>query len=59
ESGAQPVGVMNRSTFAVPAPRDAYDAFAITVEPAPLGSAGPTTDPFFVAPLTGEDTEES
>ncbi|MDQ3655674.1 MAG: anti-sigma factor [Chloroflexota bacterium] len=59
ESGAQPVGVMNRSTFAVPAPRDAYDAFAITVEPAPLGSVGPTTDPFFVAALTGEGTEES
>jgi len=59
ESGPQPVGVMNRSTFAVPAPRDAYQAFAITVEPAPLGSAGPTTDPFFVAPLAGDDTDES
>jgi len=59
ESGPQPVGVMNQSTFAVPAPRDAYQALAITVEPAPLGSAGPTTDPFFVASLTSEDTEES
>lgn len=55
----QPVGVMNQSRFAVPAPRDAYQAFAITVEPAPLGSAGPTTDPFFVAPLTGEDAGAS
>lgn len=52
----QPVGVMNQFGFAVPAPRDAYQAFAITVEPAPLGSAGPTTDPFFVAPLTGEES---
>lgn len=59
ESGPQPVGVMNRSSFYVPAERNAYQAFAITVEPAPLGSAGPTTDPFFVAPLTGEGAAES
>ncbi len=55
----QPVGVMNQFGFAVPAPRDAYQALAITVEPAPLGSPGPTTEPFFVAPLTDEDATES
>ncbi|MDQ3442574.1 MAG: anti-sigma factor [Chloroflexota bacterium] len=59
ESGPQPVGVMNQSRFVVPGERDAYQAFAITVEPAPLGSAGPTTEPFFVAPLTGDDAEAS
>lgn len=54
ESGPHPMGVMNQSKYAVPAARDAYDAFAITVEPAPLGSAGPTTEPFFVAQLTDD-----
>lgn len=54
-----PVGVMNQSTFAVPAARDAYQAFAITVEPGPLGSEGPTTDPFFVAPLINEGASQS
>ncbi len=55
----EPVGVMNQSTFAVPAARDAYQAFAITVEPGPLGSEGPTTDPFFVAPLIDEGASQS
>ncbi|MEJ7901733.1 MAG: anti-sigma factor [Thermomicrobiales bacterium] len=59
DEGPKPVGVMNQSRFVVPAERDAYQTFAITVEPAPLGSAGPTTDPFFVAPLTGEDVSSS
>ncbi|MBA2469679.1 MAG: anti-sigma factor [Chloroflexia bacterium] len=59
DSGPQPVGVMNQSRFVVPAPRDAYDIFAITVEPAPLGSTGPTSDPFFVAPLISEDAPAS
>jgi len=59
ESGAKPVGVMDQSMFFVPAPRDAYDALAITVEPAPLGSAAPSSAPFFIAPLTGEDAPAS
>lgn len=58
DTGPQSAGVMNQSRFFVPAPRDAYEALAITVEPAPHGSAGPTTEPFFVAPLTGEDATE-
>lgn len=51
ESVPQPMGVMADPTFAVAADRDNYTAFAITVEPGPIGSAGPTTPPFFVAPL--------
>ena len=52
ECRPQPMGVMADPTFAVAADRDNYTAFAITVEPGPIGSAGPTTPPFFVAPLT-------
>jgi len=48
----QPMGVMERESFAVTADRDDYTAFAITVEPGPLGSEAPTSQPFFVAPLT-------
>jgi len=59
ESGPQPMGVMNQPRFVVPAPRNAYDTLAITVEPAPLGSADPTTKPFFEAPLTNDDATES
>lgn len=45
------VGVMEGSEFEVDANRDDYGTFAITVEPGPTGSAGPTTDPIVVAPL--------
>jgi anti-sigma-K factor RskA len=52
-----PNGVMVGSSHAVSANRDDYAAFAITVEPGPLGSTAPTTEPFFVAPLTPEASE--
>jgi hypothetical protein len=45
------VGVMEGDEFDFEANRDDYDAFAITVEPAPDGSSGPTTEPIVVAPL--------
>ena len=43
------------------APDSAFDAevhagataIGVTLEPAPAGSAKPTTDPFWVVPLTG------
>lgn len=47
----QPEGVMDRPVFSVAANREDFAAFAITTEPGPLGSEGPTSDPFFVAPL--------
>ncbi len=46
-----PAGVMDQPEFAVAADRERYDALAITVEPAPLGSADPTADPIMIAPL--------
>ncbi len=52
EGVPQPKGVMDESSFAVMADRDNYQAFAITMEPGPIGSTGPTTDPILVAPLT-------
>ena len=52
DSVPQPKGVMDEATFAVTADMDQYVAFAITVEPGPLGSEAPTSTPFFVAPLT-------
>ncbi len=54
EAGPKPVGVMDDSSFAVSANKDDYDTFAITVEPGPLGSPAPSTDPFFFATLTPE-----
>ncbi len=49
----RPVGVIDPRTgdFVTTIDRERDDAFAITVEPAPLGSAGPTTDPVIVATL--------
>lgn len=52
ESVPHSMGVMNAAEFAMTANRENYAAFAITTEPGPLGSEGPTSDPFFVAPLT-------
>lgn len=51
----KPVGLMDDSVVAVAADREAYDAFAITLEPGPIGSPAPTTEPFFVAPLAAGD----
>jgi anti-sigma-K factor RskA len=53
EGNPESVGLMEGSEFEVEAERDAYAAFAITVEPAPSGSPSPTSDPIVVAPLTG------
>ena len=55
--GPKPVGMMarNDSSVAVAANRDDYATFAITVEPGPIGSPAPTTDPFFVAALGPAD----
>jgi anti-sigma-K factor RskA len=52
EGNPESVGLMEGSEFEVEADRHAYAAFAITVEPAPAGSTGPTSDPVVVAPLT-------
>jgi anti-sigma-K factor RskA len=54
--GPKNAGTMAGSRFAVAADRSDYQALAITVEPAPLGSEGPTTEPFFVAPLDSTGT---
>jgi anti-sigma-K factor RskA len=54
EGVPQPKGVMDEPKFAVMADRSDYEVFAITLEPAPIGSTGPTTDPILVAPLTTE-----
>jgi len=59
DSRSIPAGVMDRPEFAVAADRDRYDALAITVEPAPIGSADPTTDPIMIAPLDEAETGES
>jgi len=52
ESVPHPMGVIQSETFAVTADRDDYQVFAITLEPAPIGSAAPSTNPILVAPLT-------
>lgn len=49
----RPVGVVNQETgdFATTVDRERYGTFAITVEPGPLGSAQPTSDPIIVGQL--------
>lgn len=59
ESGPAPAGVMNQPEFVVAADRDRYDTLAITVEPAPIGSASPSTEPIMVAPLDEAGTSET
>ncbi|MDQ3540818.1 MAG: anti-sigma factor [Chloroflexota bacterium] len=59
ESGPVSCGVMDSSEFAVAADRAQYNALAITVEPAPLGSPRPTSDPIMTAPFTGGETNET
>ncbi len=61
ESGPIPAGVMDNpdGEFAVAADRERFDALVITVEPAPLGSADPTTQPIMVAPLDEAETGEN
>lgn len=57
ESGPIPAGVIDTSSgeFAVAADRARYQTLAVTVEPGPLGSVAPTTEPIITAPLTGAD----
>lgn len=54
--GGEPVsaGVMNASSgeMASAGTPDQYSTFAITVEPGPVGSGGPTSDPLFISDLT-------
>lgn len=51
--GPVPAGVLTRAgdRVAIAADRALYQAIAITVEPGPLGSPQPTSDPFIVTPL--------
>lgn len=53
DAGPKPVGVMDNpdGTFSVAANRDEFQTLAMTVEPGPLGSTGPTTTPFVTASL--------
>lgn len=48
-----PVGFMYGSKFVVESDKADLAAFAITVEPGPIGSKSPTTDPIVVAPFEG------
>lgn|GEM_PF-1544135 len=52
----RPVGVVDPETgeFVTKVDRAGDDVFAITVEPGPLGSAAPSTDPVIVATLSEE-----
>lgn len=59
DARAIPAGVMNQPEFVVAADREQYDALAVTVEPAPLGSTDPTTPPIITAPFTGAETNET
>ena len=56
DAGPRPVGVVDPETgeFVTTVDLERDDTFAVTVEPAPLGSPGPTTDPVIVAPLEGQ-----
>ncbi len=53
-----PVGVIDAETgeFATAADPGRYSTFAVTVEPGPLGSAGPTSDPVIVGQLSESAT---
>lgn len=53
-----PIGVIDPATgeFATTADLDRFGIFAVTVEPGPLGSAAPTTDPVIVAELPEPET---
>ena len=50
-AGPVPVGTMQDGGYATVADISRYQTFAITVEPGPLGSDQPTTEPIVVAPL--------
>lgn len=61
DAGPVSAGVMDNpdGEFAVAADRARYDALAITIEPAPLSSPGPTSDPIMTAPFTEAETGET
>jgi len=50
-AGPVPVGTMQDGGYATVADISRYQTFAITVEPGPLGSDQPSTEPIVVAPL--------
>ena len=52
-SGPVPAGLMdtNKGELATVGTLDQYQAFAITLEPGPLGNSAPTSDPILIAPL--------
>jgi anti-sigma-K factor RskA len=53
DGGPIPAGVLTGAgqRVAIAADRAAYQAVAVTIEPGPLGSPLPTTEPFIVTPL--------
>ncbi|MGN6483334.1 MAG: anti-sigma factor domain-containing protein [Thermomicrobiales bacterium] len=53
ENGPQSAGMMGESGFATMMDSSGYTELAITVEPGPNGSPGPTTQPIVVASLKG------
>ncbi|MGB3330730.1 MAG: anti-sigma factor, partial [Thermomicrobiales bacterium] len=54
--GPESVGMMGSSGFATMMEAKGYTQLAVTVEPGPNGSPGPTTDPIVVASLAGMPT---
>jgi anti-sigma-K factor RskA len=52
----RPVGVVDSETraFVATVDRDRIGTFAVTIEPGPIGSAGPTTSPIIVGTLSGD-----
>lgn len=52
----RPVGVVDSETraFVATVDRDRIGTFAVTIEPGPIGSAGPTTSPIIVGALSGD-----
>lgn len=52
----RPIGVVDSETraFVATVDLDRFGAFAVTIEPGPIGSAGPTSAPVIVGALSGE-----
>lgn len=59
ESGPVPAGLMDttKGELASVGTPDQYQAFAITLEPGPLGNETPTSEPILVAPLNDANGE--
>lgn len=56
EEEPRPVGMVDGETreFVATVDRDRFGTFAVTIEPGPIGSAGPTTSPIIVGALSGD-----